>query len=90
MSEPDLTEQDLSEQDLTEQDGVPSATEPGASVQPHGGQPPEELSYDGSYNDGNLDSRGVEPVDGPEVDPSADLDSLDDDLDTSLRTDGKG
>ncbi|GAA4348272.1 hypothetical protein [Angustibacter luteus] len=40
---------------------------------------------------GNLDSRGVSPVEGePQVDPSGEVDSLDDDLDTSLRTDGRG
>jgi hypothetical protein len=79
----------MSEQDENVQ-GVQSATEPGAKVEPHGGQVPAELSFDRSYNDGNLDSRGVEPVDGPQVDPTAELDSLDDDLDTSPRTDGRG
>ncbi len=70
--------------------GIPSATVPGASVQPHGGQASPEQRTDGSYNDGNLDARGVMPAAGrPQVAPGGE-DSLDDDLDTSPRTDGTG
>jgi hypothetical protein len=70
--------------------GTPSATVPGASVQPHGGQESPEQSTDGSYNDGNLDARGVMPAAGrPQVLPE-DEESLDDELDSSPRTDGKG
>ena len=51
----------------------------------------DESPHAGDHTDGNLDSRGVSPVAGvPQVDPSGELDSLDDDLDTSLRTDGRG
>ncbi|GAB3591126.1 hypothetical protein GCM10027446_08060 [Angustibacter peucedani] len=69
---------------------LPSATVPGETVQPHGGAVQPEQSTDGSYNDGNLDERGVMPAAGrPQVDPDGE-ESLDDDLDTSLRTDGTG
>ena len=50
----------------------------------------DESPRAGDDNHGNLDSRGVMPVDGPQVDPSGELESLDEDLDTSLRTDGRG
>lgn len=47
-----------------EDGGIPSATVPGASVQPHGGDEVPEHSADGSYNDGNLGARGVQPATG--------------------------
>jgi len=81
MSEPDESDQ--------EHRRVPSATEPDADVEPHGGQVLDEWSFDGSYNDGNLDSRGVEPVAGTELDPNGEGETLDQDLDTSPRTDGQ-
>ncbi len=60
--------------------GVPSATVPGASVQPHGGQQSSEQSADGSYNDGNLDARGVQPAAGqPQGEVEVDLEGEDED-----------
>lgn len=55
--------------------GTPSATVPGASVQPHGGQASPSQSTDGTYNDGNIDARGVMPAAGrPQVDPAGEDD----------------
>ncbi len=72
-----------------EDGGIPSATVPGASVQPHGGDESPHERQDGTYVDGNLDVRGDVVAGRPQVSPDGER-SLDDDLDTSPRTDGSG
>jgi hypothetical protein len=68
-------------------DEVPSATVP-ADVQPHGGQQSPDELQDGSYVDGNLDVRGDVRAGTPQS--QFRTASLDDEHDTTLRTDGTG
>lgn len=66
---------------------VPSATVD-ADVAPHGGQPAPEQRTDGTYVDGNLDTRGDVAAGVPQS--SYEEYTLDADADTTLRTDGTG
>jgi hypothetical protein len=92
MSDDNATADDLEglDAEATHNTGVPSATVPGASVEPHGGHDSTIERSDGTYVDGNLDQRGVDPT-GPSQAQIAEG-SLDDaaGADTSPRTDGRG
>ena len=77
--------------DATQNTGVPSATVPGAQVQPHGGHEATTQRSDGTYVDGNIGERGVEPSAGPSQAEIAEG-SLDEaaGADSTPRTDGRG
>ena len=76
--------------EATQNTGVPSATVPGAPVEVHGGHVKDEERADGTYVDGNVDERGVDPR-GPSQAEIAEG-SLDEALGTDIspRTDGRG
>lgn len=76
--------------EATHNTGVPSATVPGAQVEPHGGHESSTERSDSTYVDGNLDQRGVTAT-GPRQSEIAEG-SLDEaaGADTSPRTDGRG
>jgi hypothetical protein len=92
MDDDERTRNDLEgyQEHATQPTGVPSATVPGALVEPHGGHRNSVERSDGTYVDGNVDERGVD-ADGVRQSEIAEG-SLDEQAgaDTSPRTDGRG
>lgn len=70
--------------------GVPSAQVPERLVEANDGQRPEDADAGDPYVDGNLDGRS-DVRSGPlQHDPTAKTASLDNDLDSTPRSDGQG